>query len=298
MTIRIIFFVILIAMPFSNLALAQEVDPFYLNLVEKGEQAFLDGNYEDAVKQLRIAYFGIRTNDEIKARVCVYLGLSYYYLKNTAEGQKYLNEAQEFLGDSGIEALNIDEQAKFDFNRLTKASESGKTIRVEGLLALPQIPAERVPQGELSSRQELERGIEDNPKNISQYYELYSVYRLSNSFKEAKKTIEKLLDNNSEEPFAYYMLGLVLYQERNFKDAASQLNLFFQQSASLQVEPETLAEARAHQILSLYYNGNRKDASSLIAVSQEILPLSSILSRHLNNRDRIVLRGLLEEAYK
>ena len=297
-TYRVIIFISLTAILFSCTAFSQDIDPFYLNLVSKGEQAFLDGSYEESIKQLKIAYFGIQTNNEIKAKVCVYMGLSYYYLNNPVEGQKYFKEAEELLGESGIETLDIDERARFDLSRLIRASKSGQTIRAEGLQALPLVPSERMPEKQNTSLKQLEQRIKDNPKNISQYYELYSEYRLINNFKEAKKTIEKLLKNNPEEPFGYYMLGLILYQERKFKDAASKLNLFFQQSANLQIGQETLADARACQILSLYYYGNRKDATGLINISKEILPISSIHSLRLADKDKIVLRGLLEEAYQ
>ena len=86
---------------------AQETDPFYLNLLEKGEQCFLDGDYKNAVKNLEIAYFGIHSNDEIKAKACIYLGLSHYYLRDSEKGTKYLGEAEAIDGLTLLLPLSI-----------------------------------------------------------------------------------------------------------------------------------------------------------------------------------------------
>ncbi len=274
---------------------AQEDDPFYLNLLKKGEQSFLSGNYKQAVKDLEIACFGIQDNKELRGKACVYLGLSYYYLKDKAQGNKYLNEAEKLLGPEGLNALDIDEEAKYDLQRLSQAFKSGRVVNPEGLRMLPQVPAERVIQSENLTKGQLERRIDQNPKNIPSYYELYSLYRIENNLKEAKKTIEQLIKNNPGEVFGYYMLGVILYQEREFKKATPNFEEFFRLSANLDLKQETRAEAIAFQILTLYYRGEKASAAQLIVASKEILPSESVLNLRMDNKDKIVLRSLLEE---
>jgi tetratricopeptide (TPR) repeat protein len=289
-------FITLIMVLLANTAPAQEVDPFYLALFKKSEQDFLNGDFENAIKQLKIANFGIQPNIEIKAKVCAYLALSYYYINQKAEGQKNLNELEDLIGEKGIESLDIDERVKFDLKSILKVIQSGERINAAGLRALPQIPLDRISEGAITDREQLEREIEHNAKNINLYYELYTHHRLRNNLEQAKKAIEKLVENNPEDVFGYYMLGLILYQERKFQDASSHLRKFFQRSVNLGIRQEIQAEARAHQILSLYYNGDREDAERLIYESKEILAISRIQSLYLAANDKRVLRELLEET--
>lgn len=273
---------------------AQETDPFYLSLLEKGEKCFLDGDYKGAVKNLKIAYFGIRTNDDVKAKACVYLGLSHYYLKNSAEGKKYLREVEELLGENGVNTLNIDQGAKLDLIRLTKAFKSGKIVKAEGLQALPRVPAERATQNNFTNKKQIEQLIKANPRNTSFYYDLYSFHRFNNNFKEAKKAIENLVKNNPQDIYGYYMLGFVLYQERKFKDAVSHFVTFLQRAPTLNINPNNQIEIRALLILSRYYHGDREEARILIEESRELLQIDTIRALPISEKDKIVLRGLLE----
>jgi len=292
---RSLMLIVLILLTCIGVPAEQEVDSFYLNLLDKGEQCFLDGDYEGAVKNLKIAYFGIRAKDEIKAKACVYLGLSHYYLKQTGEGRKYLQEADEILGPHGINALEIDQGAKLDLIRLTKAVESGRPVKAGGLQRMPRVPAERATKNMYQNKEEIEHLIKANPSNASLYYDLYSFHRFHNNFKEGKKALKKLVDNIPRDSFGYYMLGIILYQEKEFKDAASHLVTFLQRAATQDIRNEIQTEIRALLILSRYYQGDRKEARILIEESREWLEISTIHTLlHLSDKDKIVLRGLLE----
>lgn len=274
---------------------AQDEDPFYINLINRGEQSFLNGEYEQAVKNLKIACFGIRTNTKLKGKAYVYLGLSFYYLKDKAQGDKYLKEAEKLLGPDGLNDLDINEEARSDLRRLSQAFKSGRAINPEGLRILPQVPAERVRQSANMTEDQLKQGMEQNPQNIQFYYELYSIFRIENNFKEAKKTIEKLIKKNPKEVFGYYLLGVILYREKEFKKATENFNKFFRLSANLDLRQEIRAEALAFRILTLYYRGERAQAAQLIVSSNETLSIGNISSLPLDDTDRIVLRSLLEE---
>jgi len=289
-----ILLVILMVIVCGSAGRAQDVDPFYMNLLEKGEKCFFNRDYNGAIKNLKIAYFGIQNQDELKARACVYLGLSHYYLKNSAEGAKYLQEAEEILGEEGINSLSIDQGVKLDLIRLTNAFRTGRTIRAEGLQALPRAPRERASQSIDINKDQVERLIKAHPRNLSHYYELYSYYRFKNNFKEAKKTIEKLVKNNPEDIFGRYLLGIILYRERKFEDAASQFSLFLQHAQRQDVRDDLQAETRAYLILSHYYLGDREQANSLIEASRQLLKSNSIPSLSLSDKDKIVLNSLLQ----
>lgn len=66
---------------------------------KKGEKSFLAGNYKVAVKELQIAAFGLLGEKKLRAKAYVYLSLSYYYLKDIDESEKYLKEAAELISE-------------------------------------------------------------------------------------------------------------------------------------------------------------------------------------------------------
>lgn len=291
--------VVLTIFVLTALSEAQEDDPFYINLLNKGEISVLAGDYKQAVKDLEIACFGIKKNKKLKAKTCVYLGLCYIYLQDKIQGNKYFKKAEELLDPDGLNALDINEEVKHDLRRLSKAFSSDKEAQPIGSQILLPVPSERIPENESLNKEQLEQGIDRDPqKNIPVYYELYSLYRVENNFQEAKKTIEKLIENNPKEVFGYYLLGTILYQEREFDKAKVNFEEFFRLSANLDIKHETLTEAISFLILSLYYCGERDRAAQLIVASKGILSKESILKIQLSDKDKIILTDLFEENYR
>jgi protein TonB len=104
----------LTALPFS----AQDIDPFYLSLVEKAQKSFLAKNYADAARDFEIAGFGLAGNKTLQAKTCVYLGLCRYYLKDMQASERSLRQAAAIMGDEGFTSLEIYESAWPDLEKL------------------------------------------------------------------------------------------------------------------------------------------------------------------------------------
>jgi hypothetical protein len=90
------------------------------------------------------------------------------------------------------------------------------------------------------------------------------------------------------------MLGFILFRERKFKDAASHFATFLQRAPTLDINQNNQIEIRALLILSRYYRGDREEATILIEESREFLQISTIQALPISEKDKIVLRGLLE----
>ena len=274
---------------------AQEVDPFYTKLLEKGEQTFLSGDYAKAIKELEIAYFGIHGDKPLKARTCTYLGLCHYYLKNVEKGKEYLREAESLVGREGMLAFNIHEGARFDLGRLLIALDSGGSVDPEGLNRLPPVPRERGELRQNRDLKQLEREIKADPRNAALYYELYSIHRDGNNFEDAKETIENLVDKNPQELYGFFLLGIIHYQAREYEDSFECLKRFFDLAGKQETRPELRTEARAYHILARYLNGDRKEAVQLLRQSRELVTLENVWRLSLSDKDKIILRGLLEK---
>jgi TonB family protein len=114
----LIFICLLYLTASSNLSFSQQTDPFYLETFEKAQKAFLVKNYQDAVRDFEIAVFGLTQDKILRAKACVYLGLSYYYLRDIKASEKNLREAADLLGAEGFKKLEIPEEARPDLEKL------------------------------------------------------------------------------------------------------------------------------------------------------------------------------------
>ena len=97
---------------------AQDVDPFYLGLVEKAQKSFLAKNYGEAARDFEIAAFGLAGNKTLQAKAYVYLSLSRYYLKDMVASERSLRQAASIMGEEGFASLEIYESAWPDLDKL------------------------------------------------------------------------------------------------------------------------------------------------------------------------------------
>jgi len=95
-----------------------QIDPFYVQLLEKAQKSFLAKNYEEAIRQLEIAAFGLAQDKALQAKAYVYLGLSHFYLKDIKKSEKFLRQAQDIMGDEGFASLAIQESSLPDLEKL------------------------------------------------------------------------------------------------------------------------------------------------------------------------------------
>ncbi len=97
---------------------AQQIDPFYLNLLEKAQRSFLEQRYEDAARDFEVAAFGLLDDKVLRAKAYVYLSLCKYYLKDITASEKRLREAADLMGQEGFAKLEIYESAWPDLEKL------------------------------------------------------------------------------------------------------------------------------------------------------------------------------------
>ncbi len=110
-----------------------------------------------------------------------------------------------------------------------------------------------------------------------------------------KKTIKDLVKNNPNEMYGYYLLGIIQYQDREFKDARTSLENFFELSLSQTVKNEIVLEAKAYQILCDYLRGERDKAQKSFAESAALFTLESIRTLPISNKDKSILLNLIEK---
>ena len=259
---------------------SNQVDSFYLNLLEKGENSFKDGRFQDAAAELKIAIFGLQKDKSLEGKACIYLGISYYYLKNGEETGKYLRRAFQLLSKDGVEKLDL---ANTNMETLIKLFSQFKI----GDYKSPKLSPLEI--------KTFERTIKNNPRNIDAYYALYNHYQQINDFKNAKKVLEDLVKKNPGEIQGYYKLGLLAYVGKKYKDAIKQLTKFFEFAAASQIDENIRISAHAIAILSAHYKGDKKRTTQLASGSQELLSPANIENLPLTDRDRTTLLQILND---
>ena len=164
----------------------QEADPFYLNLLEKGEKSLLEGNYSKAIEELEIAAFGLINEMRLGAKAYVYLSLSYFYLKDLERSKNYLKEAQKLVEAKDFQSLDLHESVWTDLESLVNSfkaetAQEQEVKKIREKYEAEDIAPEEAEEEEAAGRLErdlgiirkLEKDINEDPRKTSLYYDLY-----------------------------------------------------------------------------------------------------------------------------
>ena len=271
----------------------QQVDPFYTNILHKGEQSFLAGNYKDAVKELELANFGLHGRDDLRAKACIYLGLSHYYLKDNVKSEKYLRDAENLLGDKGFQSIDMDDSVRVVLEKLLVTFKMAEPPQPPPIVPILKKNTKK-PAANLNLIKELERKIKAKPKDVSLYYDLYALHMENNKQKDALKILRNLIKKNPDELMGYHLTGKIQYNLRKYRDAEKSFAKVLELSRKFTVAEEILIESRAYLILCAHIRRDKKRESKIVAASLELFTKETIDSLNLAERDKIMLRTIIE----
>jgi tetratricopeptide (TPR) repeat protein len=99
---RIILLLTLIIIMISS---APAADPFYTNLLNEGKALYLDGKYDEALEDFKIAEFGLVDEKEIVPELYFYYALTQYKKGQVGESQALLDKLQLALGGADLDKL-------------------------------------------------------------------------------------------------------------------------------------------------------------------------------------------------
>lgn len=282
---------------------SQKSDPFYVNLLDKGEKSFIAGNYKSAIKDLEIAAFGLLEEKKLKAKAYVYIGLSYYYLRNLNKSKEYLNDAVESISEEKLLDLDLDESARIELKNLLnsfklKAFDKDISERGDIRLNINEAPEKRKDRTvETGLIKELEKTIQVQPRNIELYYKLCNLYIESGNIEAAKNTLKNLIKNNPAEINGYYLLGKIEFKERNYKEAEKIFEKILDLSKRIQIDERIIIEVKAYLILCSYLRGKRKKSKKMVLDWIDDFSREKIITLTLDIQDKEMLERIIE-AYK
>jgi len=115
----------------------QQSDPFYLKLLNKAQKSFLAAKYDEAAQELEIAAFGLSQDPTSQAKAFIYLGISYYYLKDMRKSASFLRQAVDLLGEKGAASLDIPRSILPDLRKLLAFFDVQLALPAEDTASLP-----------------------------------------------------------------------------------------------------------------------------------------------------------------
>ena len=283
---------------------AQEIDRFYLNLLEKGESSYLAGNHDDALRQLETSLFGLFPDKKLRAKALIYMSLCSYYIKETARSRDYLSQAFALMEGEGFADVDIVERVRGEISGLAAHFKLGEYTPQE---SETRIVSKRAPdtlensseeERPNSSIQDLEKRIAADPGNVGQYYHLYELYMDDGSTTRARRTLEKLVEANPDEIQGFYLLGLMRFRDRRYKEAERHFREALRPRPDLILANELTEELKTYHILSTYLSGDRQKALDMMAVSVHMYTETRIRSLPLSESDKTTLRDIIREYMK
>lgn len=293
----------------------QESNPFYRDLFDEGERAFLQKNYKNAIKELEIAVFGLQSETGLMCKAYLYMGLSYYYLGESGNSRKYLGRAVESIkaGECQILDLKIQQSERVDFQRIMdefnlgislQQEEPGETVKKAEVKEAQRAPVQKKMQEETIREpppkkaindpvQELEGKIRSNPGNISLYYELYELHRRNNNIRAAKEALRNLIKQNPIDAKAFILLARIDYQEKKYRETEQNCEEILKISRNVPVEESVKEEAIAYLILSAHSREDRVKAQRILKESNNILSSSKVRSLPLSIQEKRRLQEII-----
>ncbi len=223
-----------------------QVDPFYDKLLEAGKYFFQQGNYEGAVENIGIAFFGYLDHPEKLLECYVYLEVCQFLLKNTEKSKFYDDEIKRLNLRSNLDALKLPSGLRDGFleinayfsrlgGKVAGDTASGQVTRLisagpppAGAQPLPQ----RQPTPPPSSTSDPSAEVDQKIKNLKAvikssttgqdaYFRLSAVYLDQKKYKDARRVLEDLLSVDPKNGRAYFEIGAIFSLENKPLDAVA-----------------------------------------------------------------------------
>jgi tetratricopeptide (TPR) repeat protein len=266
----------------SSRTAGQAVDPFYLARLEAAASLYEARRYDEAIKELEVAAFGLSSRKDHLARVQVLKALCYAKMGEKAKAAECLAAAAEVAGWEALSGTNVPEMAKADLARLV-AEATTKTS---------------APPPDPTSAEGLKAAIRSDPTNPIPYLALATLYIQKNDPSSARKIYLDLLARNPSEIRGHLELGRLDYQARKLKNAERSLEKFLALAAGRTLDEHWKDEAWAMIILSSYLRGDENKTRKALQSGREIFAPARLAALTLSSQDinrLLAVRAALEK---
>jgi tetratricopeptide (TPR) repeat protein len=284
----------------STTLLSQDIDPFYTGLLEKGQRSFLSGDYANAIKQIKISIFGLSTDKKLLTKAYIYLAFSHYYNMDYKESEMNFQIALDLAEDVRFNEIDLDDKSRNELSGIMARFQLGEYTPPEPEIKIVTKPEERPSENpsDNNTKQviaDLKDSITATPNNTILYYDLYEQYKKVDNKREGRRILEQLVDRHPEEIYAFYLLGLMRFKDRKYKDAEKHFEEALKTRRTLVLSPELIEEVKAYQIISTYLRGDKSRALDMMATAVHLFTEVKIRQLPLDGTDKATLREIIRE---
>jgi tetratricopeptide (TPR) repeat protein len=263
----------------------------------------LTGAYEKAIEDLKVSLFGLHPDKKLKAKALIYLSLSSYLLKDVDKSKNYMEQALELMGDEGFADVELDEKTRGELTGILARFELGSFTPREPevtVVSKASYQAARNARRESSTgpdnlKEDLESRIKSNPANINNYYDLYEIYMEESNSRNARQTLESLVERHPDEIYAHYLLGLLRYEDRRYSQAEEHFREALSPRDNIMLSEGLIEELRAYLVLSVYQRGDKNRAYDMLSTTIQLFTEEKITSLPLSGIDKALLRQIVTE---
>jgi tetratricopeptide (TPR) repeat protein len=260
----IVFFITVIIIFISLIA---GVDPFYVQMMEKGKAMYFQNQFEQALENFLIAKFGLFPDRELLKEIYVFEALSYFKLNQAKEVQKVLDEIRAEFGSKAIMELEVPEQLRLDMERLLSVFKPVTKTQPDG-----RIPA-------VKKNISLMRGFEAIFQNARDYIE-------ANQYAKAEIEIKKLKRMNKKDIRIDYLQARLCFEQKKYPHCIQKLRKVYMAKS-----PELQDEVLYYLVISYYFTKNYGQAMAFfqkIENPSDQKKLETIIRKVRSERQRLI----------
>jgi tetratricopeptide (TPR) repeat protein len=258
--------VLLLGMLMTNFLIA-EVDPFYIQMMEKGKAMYFQNQFEQALENFRISKFGLFPDRAFLKEIYVFEALSYFKLNQAKEVQQVLDEIRAEFGSDAITELEVQERLESDMERLLSVFNPAAKTQPDG----------RIPV--VKKNISLMRGFETIFQNARDYIEI-------NQYAKAEIEIKKLKRMNKKDIRIDYLQARLCFEQKKYSHCIQKLRKVYMAKS-----PELQDEVLYYLVISYYFTKNYGQAMAFfqkIENPSDQKKLETIIRKVRSERQRLI----------
>ncbi len=212
-TFILLLLVLLFFVPFLH---SQEVEekPFYERLFDTGKSHYSKGDYSEAIRNFKIAYFGFFENLSKLTECYVYLAVCHSLLDNPEQAQHFIDEIDKLNLQPYVTSIQQPENLVSRYNELTSKQQVSK-ITPEKKSKIKQDPETTPPKPQTVPPPPKKEKTLDREKEFERVEKLIQRKKIE----EAKTKLADMLVEFPESIQVYTSLGVIYVNELEFQKA-------------------------------------------------------------------------------
>lgn len=278
----------------------QDIDPFYLKLLEGGRKSLLEKDYGPAARDLEVAAFGLWRDKKLAGKAYAYLALVRAALSEKEKSLAALRRAVDLAGPDGLASLELEAETLASLKKLAQkyglaserpaagenakipsaapekkpapaaASTKAKPEESAGNVTKPPetkaetkpISPSAAPAPDLNA---LEERVRRDPADTGAALELAGAYAAAKNYREARRVLEALAARRPKDVQVAYSLAKANFFLGDFKAALERFRALSKPSSDASAGSVPALRAAIYTALCLDQLGRRTSADSFLS---------------------------------